>query len=53
MEENLKSVKQLKSSVNKKIEKISTEQSALLKETLEGMTHKLKEERDFTNILKK
>jgi len=46
-------VKQLKSSVSKKIEKLSAEQSVLLKESLEGIAHRLEEGREFTNILKR
>lgn len=41
IQENIKSVKQIKSTLNKKIEKANTQLNIQLKESLEGMTHKL------------
>ena len=52
MQENVKIVKQLKSSLNKKIEKASTEVNTLLKQSLQGTAHKLEETTEFINIIK-
>ena len=53
MQENIKSVKQIKSTLNKKIEKANAQLNIQLKEALEGMTHKLEEGKELTNIIKK
>ncbi len=53
MQENVKIVKQLKSSLNKKIQKASTELNTLLKQSLQGTAHKLEETTEFINIIKK